>query len=96
MQHIEQRAVRDAARELLLCDRLTETIEKGCARLRIDDVPHLRLAVLAFGTHGVGVVRMHLHGEIVPRVDELDEQREVGKTLRTAAKRAPSLALQPR
>ena len=53
------------------------THDDARARLAVDYVPALALAqraVLVLG--GIGVVRVHLHGEVLARVQDLDEQRE--------------------
>lgn len=78
---LEQRVIGDALLEFLLRDGVLEAIDQRGARLAVDDVPHLRLAVLAFDTHRVIVVRMDLHREVILRIDEFDEQREVRELL---------------
>ena len=53
------------------------TNDDGRTRLAVEHVPALALAeaaVLVLG--GVRVVRVHLHGEVLARVQDLDEQRE--------------------
>ena len=48
----------------------------GGIRSRVEEVPHLRLASRVLLLAGVVVVGMDLYGEILPRVDDLDEEGE--------------------
>ncbi len=74
---VQEHVLLDAAAALLSRDLLLETVDDLRPRLSIEDVPHLHLAVLALVLEGVAVVGMHLHREIVVRVDELDQKREI-------------------
>ena len=53
--------------------------EQLCAFLRVNDVPHLGLAVLSLDPQCVFVVRVHLHGQVILRVYQLYQYREVLK-----------------
>ena len=53
-----------------------------CLVIGLHYIPHLRLAfrtVMSFACESV--VRMHLDGEVVAGVDELDQKRELGTSL---------------
>ncbi len=54
-----------------------ETRAQACAGRGIDHVPHLGLALRAVAAPGKRIVRVHLDREVLARVDELDEQREL-------------------
>lgn len=56
----------------------------SCARCRVEDVPGLGLAELPrpFQCHGLRVVRVDLHREPIPRVEQLDQQWEPRAALR--------------
>ena len=58
-------------------DALLQTgIDLG-AYIALDDIPHLGLAGTAVTLHGQLVIGMHLHTEVLTRVDELDQQGEL-------------------
>ena len=76
---LKECVVRNAPAKFIFFDRMCKTVENLRPRGGIDDVPELRLAVLPLHAQGIVVTRMHLHGEIVVCIDQLDEQREIGK-----------------
>ena len=47
------------------------------AYVAFDDIPHLGLTRTTVALHGQLIVGMNLHREVLARVDELDEQREL-------------------
>ena len=51
-------------------------VEVG-AFVGLDDVPHLGLAHLAVFAHGHLVIGMHLNAQVLPGIDELDEQGQL-------------------
>lgn len=69
---LEQGVIGNALFEFFFRDGVLEAVDQRGARLTVDDVPHLRLAVFALDTHRVVVVRMDLHREVVLGIDELD------------------------
>ena len=73
---VKERVFLDGTAEFLLGDIAGKAVEQLRARLGIHNVPHFRLAVFALMRKRIRIVRMHLHGEIVMRVNELDEHRE--------------------
>ena len=62
---------------LLGRDLLTESTEQGCIRLGRHEIPHLGLAALASLSVCNLIGGMHLNGEVVTGINELDEQREL-------------------
>ena len=58
-------------------DVLAESAEQGGLGLGGHEVPHLGLAALAPLSVGNLVGGVHLYGEVVACIDELDEQREL-------------------
>ena len=48
-------------------------------RLGVKDDPDLGFAVRHPKGFGVGIARMHLHRELIPCVDQLDQKREIGE-----------------
>ena len=87
--------VRYAPAKFIFCDRMRKTVENLCPRGGIDDVPELRLAVLPLHAQGIVILGMYLHGEIVMRINQLDEQREIGKLRSPRAERIPPLCRKP-
>ena len=77
-QHVGQGVVRHAALVLLGGDLLREARLEVGAAIGADDVPHLRLAVLAVTHLRQGIVGVHLDREVVACVDELHQQRKFG------------------
>ena len=63
---------------ILLCGNLLiETNIQSRTFIRLNDMPHLRFAVLTVFLLCEFVIWVHLYGKIVSRIDELYEQREV-------------------
>ena len=62
---------------LLLRNPLFETDIEATAFVRIHHIPHLGFTVGAMAQRSQFIVGMHLHREVVLRVDELDQQREI-------------------
>ena len=58
---LEQGVIGNALFEFFFRDGVLEAVDQRGARLAVDDVPHLRLAVFALDAHRVVVVRMDLH-----------------------------------
>lgn len=79
---LEQCIVGNTAFKFLFCDLVLEAINQCRTRLTVDDVPHLGLAEFTLDAHRIVIVRMHLHREIILRIDEFDEQREIREPLR--------------
>ena len=57
-------------------------------RLTLQDIPHLIFTVFIFLFQRIGIIRMHLHGQVLPGVNELDQKR---KPLQRLAFPAPAL-----
>ncbi len=49
------------------------------ARIRIQHIPRLRLRFAA-PLHGGTVIRMHLHAQALPRINQLDQQRKSSRS----------------
>ena len=80
--------------------RAREPQHEPGARPGVDDVPHLGLARAVFAGHGVGVVGVHLHGEILRSEQQLREDGKVELrllffVLPDVARRAPPQAGRP-
>src|ERR1700722_11573896 len=87
---ILRRAVRDGAFEFFAGNVRSQANHDFGAGSRTDGVPHFGLAAAArclFMASGVLVVRVNLHGELVFREDEFNEQRE--KCVPTGARASP-------
>ncbi len=63
-------AKRHSLLEFLPGNLVVKAIEKARPLLRVHDVPHLRLAGLTLDPLGICVVGVHLHGEVVLRIDD--------------------------
>ena len=74
---------------------MLKSIENLCTGRTVHNVPQFRLSVLSFNTQSVRIARMHLHGQIIACIDQLDEQREIRKLLRIFAEHAPAFSRQP-
>ena len=70
----------DPAGKFLLGDLLVETVIEESVLTGVHDIPHFRLAVLAFILQGIAVVRMDLDGQVVPGVNEFDQNRKFTKS----------------
>ena len=77
VEHFCQCIVPDPLCELLPADLpLEPVIEKG-SRSGFHYIPHLCLSVLAFIFQRISIVRVDLDGQVLLRVDELDEHRKI-------------------
>ena len=88
---LEDRAVFDALAQFHLRDVAVYAVNHRRPRLRVHYVPKLRLAVLVFFPERALVVGMDLDREILRRVDQLDQQREVCDPRRMGAGDAVAL-----
>ena len=80
IKDFQQVVLLDPAGEFLLGDLLVEAVIEEGVLAGIHDIPHFRLAVLAFILQGIAVVRMDLDGQVVPGVNEFDQNRKFTKS----------------
>ena len=85
VQDLHERIVRDPAAQLLGRDVAVEPDVNTRALLRVQNIPHLALAVLPLHGERILVGGMHLYGEILLGVDELDHDGELFIPLRLPA-----------
>ena len=83
----DDRAVRRLCREFLSRELLCNAADHLRTLRRVENVPHLGLARVTLHTARIIVVRMHLHGEVLRGVDELNEDRHVRASARACAER---------
>src|SRR5258707_5764262 len=79
LENILQPVLLHGRKELLLVRTWLQAQEEARARLRGNRVPHFCFSFAAgslFVSRGIGVVRMHLDGELVLRKDKFHENRE--------------------
>ena len=55
-----------------------EAADETCAGVGLHDIPHLRLTARHTASLCEGVVGVHLDGEVLGSIDDLEEQGEVG------------------
>ena len=67
---------------------MLETVEKSCTLVTVNNIPHFCLAIFAFNSHCIIVVRVYLYRKIVLGVNELNKDREVLKSFAVLAKNA--------
>ena len=81
---VEHGALLDRTAELILCQLSVEAAGQCRALIAVHDIPAFRLAVFALLVHTrIAVIRMHLHTEILPGVDQLDHHRECRQSCST-------------
>ena len=85
VQNLHQRIVRDAPAELPRRDVAVEPDIDAGVLVCVEDVPHLALAVLPLHRERVLVGGVHLDGQILLGVDELDHDGELLVPLRLPA-----------
>ena len=76
-EHFGQSLVGHARRIFVRCHLPAEPIQQISSRCSVHHIPHLRLARTAVATLRQLVIRMHLHGKGLGRIDKFDKQ---GKT----------------
>ena len=76
IEDFQQVVLLDPAGEFLLGDLLVEAVIEESVLTGVHDIPHFRFAVLAFIFQGIAVVRMDLDGQVVPGIDEFDQDRK--------------------
>ena len=76
-EHFGQSLVGHARRIFVRCHLPAEPIQQVSSRCPVHHVPHLRLARAAVAALRQLVIRMHLHGKRLGRIDKFDKQ---GKT----------------
>ena len=77
VEHLRQRIIPDPLCELLPADLPLEPVIEEGSRPGFHHIPHLGLPVLAFIFQRIPVVRVDLDRQVLLRVDELDEHREI-------------------
>ena len=59
------------------CHGVPESIDQTGIRLCFQHIPHFRFSVLSvFILLCIGIIRMHLHGQVFFRINQLDENRK--------------------
>ena len=86
VEHLKQCVLLDPLSKFLSCDLLFETVIKECAFLSVENVPHLCFAILAFVLQRESVARVDLDRQVVLRVDELGQNRELPESAAMGSK----------
>ena len=80
MQDLQQGIAPDPLLELLGRELSLEAVIQKGPRLRIQDIPHLRLSVLPLMLKSIGIIGMHLDRQILLRINELRQDRKIFKS----------------
>ena len=86
VQNLEKRVVFDTLCELFLADLTVEAVVKVSAFLAVYHIPHLGFSVLMLVFQRIGIVRMHLNGQVILRIDKFDQHRKLVKTAAVGSK----------
>lgn len=70
-------AILQAVCQLLTSDFLFYTVEQLSIRFGINNIPHFGFTQLPFVFQGIGIIWMHLYGQIVFGINEFNHNREV-------------------
>ena len=80
IEHLKKRILLNPPGKLFPGDFFLEAIVEEGSLLRIEDIPHLCLAILAFVLQGKTVAGMDLDRQVVLGVDEFGQDRELAES----------------
>ena len=77
VQHLKQRVFPDAAFKLGGTDFLAKSVIQKRILPGIHDIPHFCFPILSLMRQRIPVIRMHLNGQVILCVNELDQNGEI-------------------
>ena len=80
--------------EFFLGDGAVQAVIQRRTRCSIDNVPHLRFSRLALCAHGIGIIRVHLNGEILLGINELNQNRHGGTAVTVSPQKRRAVGIQ--
>ena len=80
IEHLEERILLDPPGKFLAGNLLLESVIEESSLLRVENIPHLCFAVLALVLQCKTVARMDLDRQVVLRVNELGQDRELAES----------------
>ena len=73
------RIIFNSTAELFVCDVLLETVDQMGSRFTVHYVPHFRFTGFPFMLQSIRIIRMDLYRQLIPGINEFEQQRKIGK-----------------